>query len=118
MSVYFWIVIGKLSAILGDIPDLAAVVYSSISTWSVQAAAFIATCAVHVYTCIVTCVGHAAAGLMALTSVIQNVGLSTAAYYQVRKRKITADSKLYLFQENQRNPRLISSMVRQMVRFK
>lgn len=102
IPVYFWIVIGKLSAILGDIPDLAAVVYSSISTWSVQAAAFIATCAVHVYTCIVTCVGHAAAGLMALTSVIQNVGLSTAAYYQ----------------ENQRNPRLISSMVRQMVRFK
>lgn len=86
VSVYFWIIVGKLSAIISDVPELAAGLWSSISAWSVHVAALIATCAVHVYTFLATCVSHAAAGLMALTSVIQHLGLNTAAYYQVRQR--------------------------------
>ena len=87
MLVYFWIVVGKLAAILSDAPELAAGLYSSVSTWSVHAAHFIAACAVHVYSFLATCVGHVAAGLMALASVIQHLGLSTAGYYQVSQWK-------------------------------
>ena len=79
-------IVGKLNAIISDVPEMAASVWSFISTWSVHVADLIATCAVHVYTFLATCVSHAAAGLMALTSVIQHLGLSTAAYYQVRQR--------------------------------
>ena len=86
IPVYFWIIVGRLSAIISDVPELAAGLWSSIITWSVHVADLIATCAGHVYTFLATCVSHAAAGLMALTGVIQHLGLNTAAYYQVRHR--------------------------------
>ena len=72
---------------LAQLPGLAVAVNTTVSAWAVHAASFIATCAVHVYSFLATCASHVAAGLMALASLLHNLGLNTVVYYQVQAHK-------------------------------
>jgi len=106
----FWMIVGKLSVIVNDIPEAAVCVYASTKDLVLYVYSGLAIGGVHVYNAIATCAIYVYSALAICAATVFNALAICAQYVE----SLLDDCVLY-YQENQRNPRLISTMVKQMI---
>ena len=99
ISVYFWLVAGKVSAALADVPELAAEVAGVVGTGGGHVASGLVAGGGHAASLAAAGAGHVWVAAVAAAAALQSLLASCLTYYR----------------HNEQHPRLISAMVKQIL---